>query len=308
MSGGAGSVTLRGMASGPTGASNAFVVDVGDADFEHVVLDRSVEVPVIVDFWAPWCAPCRTLGPVLERLAAEHAGAFLLAKVNVDEAQQVAGALQVRSIPAVKAFRDGRVVSEFVGAQPESAVRRFLDGVLPTEADRLVAEAADLASRGHENAAEERLRTALALEGRNEGALVSLAQLLAERGETAEAGQLLERVLPGGPFAQHAERLAASLRTRAASPAPADTDLDALRARVAAAPDDLAARLDFGHALSAAGRYDDALAELLTIVKRDPKFADEDARKAMLDIFSVLGADDPRVHDYRAQLARALFR
>ncbi len=296
------------MASGPAGTSDAFVVDVGDADFEQAVLDRSVEVPVVVDFWAPWCGPCRTLGPVLERLAAEHAGAFVLAKVNVDEAQQVAGAFQVRSIPAVKAFRDGRVVSEFVGAQPESAVRRFLDGLLPTEADRLVAEAADLASRGHENAAEERLRTALALEGRNEGALVSLAQLLSGRGETAEAAQLLERVLPGGPFAQRAERLAASLRTRAAAPAPADTDLDALRARVAAAPDDLAARLELGRALSAAGRYDDALSELLMVVRRDPKFEDEAARKAMLDIFSVLGAEDPRVGSYRAQLARALFR
>ena len=281
-------------------SKSEWIVDVGDADFETAVLKRSEVTPVVVDFWAPWCGPCRALGPLLERLAEEHRGAFVLAKLNVDEAPAVSQAFGIQSIPAVKGFRDGVLVGEFVGAQPESTVRKLLEMVLPTAADRLVAEAAALAP----DAAEPALREALEMEPRHGRALVALARILAARGESAEALQLLERVSPPSPLVGEAERLAAELRMRNDGAG----DQAALRARLAADPDDLAARLDLGRTLAALGRHEDALSELLAVIQRDPHFSDDGARKAMIDLFAVLGSDHPLTDHYRNELAKALFR
>jgi putative thioredoxin len=284
--------------------TSAWVIAVGDADFERVVLEGSRERPVVVDFWAPWCAPCRTLGPVLERLAVEHEGAFLLAKVDVDQAPAVAEALKVQSIPAVKAFREGRIVAEFVGAQPEPAVRTFLATVLPSEADKLAAEGEGYAA-GDATAAEAAFRGALEHDPRHARALMGLARLLAARGETTEALALLQRVVAEGSVARDAERLAAELRTRAGVDG---GDPTALRAAVAAEPTNLDARLELGRLLAARGAYADALAELLEVVRREPRHADGAARQAMVDIFAVLGARDPLTERYRSHLAQALFR
>ena len=280
------------------------ILDVGDHDFERAVLERSKEVPVVVDFWAPWCAPCRALGPVLERLAHEHAGAFVLARVNVDEAPAVSQALGIQSIPAVKGFRDGALVAEFIGAQPEAAVRQFLVAVLPSEADRLARAGEAKAAAGDAAGAADAFHEALAHEARHPRALLGLARLRAAAGEAAEALRLLERVPPGAAVAREAERLAAELRTRAE----ASADEPALRARLRASPDDLDARLRLGRALAARGAYGEALAELLEVIRRDRSFADDGARKAMLDIFELLGAGDPLTERYRSELARVLFR
>ena len=292
---------MRANAHGTTMPAADWIIDVGDEDFERSVLERSQDTPVVVDFWAPWCGPCKALGPLLERLATEHAGAFILAKVDVDQAPAVAQAFRVQSIPAVKGFRDGALVTEFTGAQPEPVVRELLAAILPTEADRLVREAAALADPA---AAEAKLREALALDARHPRALVALARLLADRGDVDAALPLLERVSPSSPVSHEAERLIATLRTRKDG----GGDEASLRARVAADPADLDARLGLGRALAAAGRYDDALAELLEVVRRDPQFADEGARKAMLDVFAVLGSSDPLTDRYRGELAKALFR
>lgn len=286
---------------------SAWIVDVAEADFEREVLTRSTEVPVVIDFWAPWCGPCRTLGPLLERLAEEHAGAFVLAKVDVDQAPQIAGHFDVRSIPTVVGLRDGSVCAEFVGAQPEAAVRAFLERVLPSEADQRVAEAADLAEAGDTAAATAKLRAALDADARHGRALVALARLLASAadGPCPEALDLLDHVLPHDAAFEDAEHFAAELRLRSGAADAADPD--ALRAAVDAAPDDLATRIAWGRALASAGRHEEALEVLLEAVRRDPAFDDEAARKAMLDLFEFLGPEHDATQRYRGLLARALF-
>jgi len=281
-------------------ARGAWVIDVGERDFEREVLDRSDETPVVVDFWAPWCGPCRTLGPLLERLADEHRGAFVLAKVDVDQAPGLAAAFGVQGIPAVKGFRDGAIVAEFVGAQPEAVVRQFLARVLPSDTDRLVREARDLSPAEAEAA----LRKALERESRHPRALIELARRLGERGETAEALALLELVAGQGKIVDEAERLAASIRMRSDGAG----DESALRRRIAADPNDLDARIALGRALAAHERYEDALAELLAAVQKDPAHDDAAARKAMVDLFSVLGHEHPLTDRFRTELAKALYR
>jgi putative thioredoxin len=279
------------------------ILEVDDATFYEHVLVRSHELPVVVDFWAPWCGPCRQLAPILERVAAGADGKFVLAKVNVDDSPAVARQYGVQSIPFVVAFRDGQPLAQFLGLQPESAVREFVARLEPSPADRIAREAAELAERGERVAAEQRYRAALEAEPRHERALLGLARLLAARDEIQAALDLLARVVPGSPAETEVDRLAAELRMRAHGSA----DEAALRARVNADPKDFAARLDLGRALAATRRHAEALELLLEVVRRSAEHADE-ARKAVLDVFELLGPQHELTQQYRRQLAQALFR
>lgn len=283
------------------------ILDASEETFGRDVVDRSKERPVVVDFWAPWCAPCRVLAPLLEDLAQEAAGEFDLVRVNVDECPQCAQQFAVGSIPAVKAFRDGEVVAEFVGAQPESVLRQFLAGVLPTRADRLVETAREHEAAGRAAQAESGFRDALDCDPRHGGALVGLARCRAATGDPVQALELLERVLPGAPESAEAERLAAELRLESAGEGSAG-ELAALRDRLAADPEDDAARLSLGRGLAAAGQPEAALEVLLVSVQRNPGYEEGAARKAMLDLFALLGSDHELTQRFRAALARALFR
>jgi len=282
----------------------AETIDATDADFAQVVLERSRDLPVIVDFWAEWCGPCRQLAPILDRLAAEHEGEFQLVKVDVDACPATAQHYGVRSIPLVLGFRDAQAVAEITGAQPESAVRTFLSKVLPTQADELATEGEVLAADGHARAAEERFERALTLEARHGTALLGLARIRADEGAPEEALDLIARVTDGGELGREAERLAAQVRTHGEG----HGDEATLRERLAAEPGDLDARLELGQTLAAADRHEEALEALVEVIRADPTHADEAARKTMLDLFEFLGPDNPLTSRFRQELARALYR
>jgi putative thioredoxin len=230
-------------------------------------------------------------------VALEAGDAFDLVKVNVDENPVIAGKLGARSIPLVVGFKDGEPVSSFVGVQPESAIRRFVAGLLPTEADNLVSDAASARERGEPGEAETLLKTALETDPRHQKARLALAQLLGDQGRRDEALQVLGRADPEPAV----EQLRASLRLASSG----ELDLDELRAKAAAGDRDAAIRL--GGALAAEGDAAAALEVLLAAVQQGPRADAGAARQAMLDVFNVLGTDDPLVREYRAKLAQALF-
>ncbi|MCH2172850.1 thioredoxin [Myxococcota bacterium] len=286
-------------------AAEGWSFEVGDSDFEAEVLERSRQTPVVVDFWAPWCGPCRALGPILETLATEFAGGFLLAKVNVDEAPDSAGRYQVRSIPAVAGFRDGEVVCEFVGAQPESAVRQFLAELIPSPADERVTDGDARLAEGDLDAAETCYQEALELDAKHALAQLGRVRVAHARGQIQEAQQALEQIRTNSAEVEKKiDHLAAQLRTANDT---GENEAD-LRDTLTRDPGDLDARLALGRHLAARDQHEDALSELLEVVKRDSDRDGDAARKTMLDIFELLGNESDVARHYRQQLARALYR
>lgn len=259
------------------------VVDVTDADFESVVIQGSSTRPVVVDMWAAWCGPCRTLGPILEKVAEERHGAFLLAKLDVDAnavGQELLAAVQSQGIPTVVAFRDGAPVSMFIGAYPEQEVNRFVDSVLPSEAELVAEDAQAEAESGDLEAAERDFRQAVDKDPDNREARVGLADLLARRGDYQEAEELVRSVLPD----PDAERVMARVRVGSWRDLSPDGTLASAKRR------------------AAEGGWREALDALLQMLPGEPQ-----AREAMVDVFAVLGDEDPIVTEYRRKLANALF-
>jgi putative thioredoxin len=276
-----------------TASAPALVFDVDEADFQAAVLERSHDVPVVVDFWAGWCGPCRTLGPMLEEAVTARGGEVVLAKVDVDRNQSLAQGFRVQGIPQVLGFRDGKVVAQFTGVVPPAQLAAFFDQLAPSEADRAVSRARALEG----DAQESELRRALELDPAHREAAIALGGLLAERDPDAA----IELVAPHRP-----DPAAEAVVTRVELARDGGGDVEQLRAaaeRGEASGDTL---LDLGRALAARGEYDEAIDRLLAAVELGGETRDP-AREQLVAVFGLLGADDERVRAARPRLARALF-
>ena len=277
------------------------------ATFEKDVITASTLAPVLVDFWAPWCGPCKTLGPMLEKLEAEYAGKWRLVKVNVDENQELAAHFQVRSIPHVMAFADGRPVDQFVGVLPEGQLRAFIDRLVPQGADAARAEAQAALAEGRREDAYDALKAALAIDPGFDEARIDLIELLLQDNLIDEARNEVDLLSPKTTQGTDARFNAIKTRLDAVDAAADLPPTDALEACVAANPDDLEARFDLASALIARRKYAGALEHLLAIVQRDRSFRDDIGRKTMLSVFDLAAHQPEIVSQWRRKLSAALF-
>lgn len=275
-----------------------YIKEVTTETFQRDVLQRSREVPVLVDFWATWCEPCKTLSPILESVIDSLGGSVELAKIDVDANPEISAQFLVQSIPTVVAIKDGKEVNRFSGALPEASVRSFIEGILPTEHDDMVEQARDAMVTGDNTTAEHILRQVLDTESDHNDAGTSLAALLIDRGDIDEALIVLGRLVPNAEV----DRLQAAARLRQRG----GDDIADLEAAAAADPDSDRAQLDLAQALAARSQFEPALDKLLAVVSKGGE-GREEARQAMVDIFEVLGNDHPLTSGYRRRLATELF-
>ncbi|AXL51826.1 thioredoxin [Paraburkholderia caffeinilytica] len=277
------------------------------ATFEQDVITASTLAPVLVDFWAPWCGPCKTLGPMLEKLEAEAAGKWKLVKVNVDENQELAAHFQVRSIPHVMAFADGQPVDQFVGVLPEGQLREFIERLVPQGADAARLEAQAALAEGRREDAYDALQAALAYDPGFDEARMDRIEMLLEEHRIDEARNEVDLLSPKTTQGIDARFNAIKTRLDAVDAAADLPPTDALEAKVAANPNDLEARFDLASALIARRKYEGALEHLLAIVQRDRAFRDDIGRKTMLSVFDLAAHQPELVSQWRRKLSALLF-
>jgi len=280
-----------------------YIVETTSENFVRDVIEGSSSVPVVVDFWAAWCQPCRILGPVLERLAVEYDGKFILVKADTEQAPDIAAGFGVRSIPAVFAVRGGKVVDSFVGVLPEASLRSWLDRIMPSPAEVLAAEALGLEATDPP-AAEAKYREALGLAPADPLIQVGLGRVALAMGRLDEARSIVEKLERRGFLEPEAETLKAELTLRGHG-GPGG-GLEPLRRAHEADPANKEAQLLLAEGLASAGEYEEALEKALDLVERDRRGTGESARKLMLAVFQLLPPDSELASDYRRRLSFAL--
>ena len=284
--------------------TSPWIEEVTETDFEEKVIATSKTVPVLVDFWAPWCGPCRMLGPILERVVGSYKGKIRLVKLNTDEHPSLAARFGIRGIPAVKAFVDGRIADEFVGVLPELQVREFVETLIPSEADLLAQKAKERES-SHPNDALKLYQEALKLEPQHPSSLIGKLRVLIVLNRIDEAEALYDGFPGALQYREEVPRLKALLDLAAIRKS--GPPLAELSARLEKDPDNLEARWDLAARLAAEGNYPKALENYLFIVKKDRKFKDDGARKEILTLFEIVGPRSELAEEYREKLAQLLF-
>lgn len=285
-------------------AESPWVMQTSAETFAQDVIERSHQVPVVVDFWAPWCQPCRLLGPVLEKLAEEYAGKFVLVKANSDHMPEISAQFGVQAIPAVFGLRDGQVVDGFAGLLREEEIRQWLEGLFPSEAELLTAqgralEASDAA------AAEAKYRQALERDADHAAAKVGLGRALLSQGRLEESQAVVDELGRLGLRDAEAEALEAELALRRHGKETAS--VEDCRSAADAAPDDLDAQRKLADALAAERQFEEALEIYLILIQTDKAQFGETSKEAMVNIFHLLPADSELVGTYRRKLAAALY-
>lgn len=270
--------------------------------FAADVLDASQEAPILVDFWADWCGPCKQLMPVLTKLAEEYGGAFKLAKVNIDEQQQLAQQFRVRSVPTVKVVKNGQVVDEFLGAQPESEVRKLLDKYIVRESDMLMAAALERYNNGDASAKQDMVSIVNSDPQNNNLRLLYVDVLMREK-QYEDARTILQSL----PADVRQQPEVAGLLSRLEFLGSAGVDEAALQARIDANPADCEARYQLSAFYISQARYEAAMDQFLEIMKRDRKYGDDAGRKGMLKVFDMLGGKGEVVSRYRQKMAALLY-